>query len=225
MTTSSRVGRTRSASACRSSATRSRARPASTSTRRSPTATSSARAISRSRSSRRPGTAATTSRCWWTARDCLTADCLFKGTVGGTVGGGPTGYADQIHSIMERLMSLPPETRDPSRPPRALDDRRRVGVEPVHPRLARPRPRRAPSRAACAARMRPSSSGAPTTTARTRRGCATRTAATRSSAARRSSVSEGAALSERPARLDPGPLSVTLSHPTALRQADAAPPR
>jgi hydroxyacylglutathione hydrolase len=43
--------------------------------------------------------------------DCLTADCLFKGTVGGTAGGGPTGYADQVHSIMERLMSLPPETR------------------------------------------------------------------------------------------------------------------
>jgi hydroxyacylglutathione hydrolase len=43
--------------------------------------------------------------------DCLTADCLFKGTVGGTVGGGPTGYADQVHSIMGRLMTLPPEAR------------------------------------------------------------------------------------------------------------------
>ncbi len=43
--------------------------------------------------------------------DCITADCLFKGTVGGTMGGGPTGYADQRHSIMERLMTLPPETR------------------------------------------------------------------------------------------------------------------
>ena len=43
--------------------------------------------------------------------DCFTADCLFKGTVGGTGGGGPTGYADQVHSIMERLMTLPPETR------------------------------------------------------------------------------------------------------------------
>ena len=42
--------------------------------------------------------------------DCLTADCLFKGTVGGTVGGGPTGYADQIHSIMDVLMNLPSET-------------------------------------------------------------------------------------------------------------------
>jgi len=43
--------------------------------------------------------------------DCFTADCLFKGTVGGTAGGGPTGYADQIDSIMNRLMTLPPETR------------------------------------------------------------------------------------------------------------------
>jgi hydroxyacylglutathione hydrolase len=43
--------------------------------------------------------------------DCLTADCLFKGTVGGTAGGGETGYADQVNSIMERLMTLPPETR------------------------------------------------------------------------------------------------------------------
>jgi glyoxylase-like metal-dependent hydrolase (beta-lactamase superfamily II) len=43
--------------------------------------------------------------------DCFTADCLFKGTIGGTGGGGPTGYADQRHSIMERLMTLPAETR------------------------------------------------------------------------------------------------------------------
>jgi glyoxylase-like metal-dependent hydrolase (beta-lactamase superfamily II) len=44
-------------------------------------------------------------------RECLTADCLFKGTVGGTVGGGPGGYADQVRSIMEVLMALAPETR------------------------------------------------------------------------------------------------------------------
>jgi glyoxylase-like metal-dependent hydrolase (beta-lactamase superfamily II) len=43
--------------------------------------------------------------------DCLTADCLFRGTVGGTAGGGPSGYDDQVRSIMERLMKLPPETR------------------------------------------------------------------------------------------------------------------
>ena len=43
--------------------------------------------------------------------DVLTADCLFKGTIGGTGGGGPTGYADQRHSLMDVLMALPPETR------------------------------------------------------------------------------------------------------------------
>ncbi len=43
--------------------------------------------------------------------DVLTADCLFKGTVGGTGGGGPTGYEDHRRSIMDRLMALPPETR------------------------------------------------------------------------------------------------------------------
>src|SRR4051794_23311501 len=43
--------------------------------------------------------------------DCLTADCLFKGTVGGTMGGGPSGYADQVHSIMDVLMGLPHTTR------------------------------------------------------------------------------------------------------------------
>lgn len=43
--------------------------------------------------------------------DCLTADCLFKGTVGGTIAGGPTGFDDQVRSIMERLLALPQETR------------------------------------------------------------------------------------------------------------------
>ena len=38
--------------------------------------------------------------------DCFTADVLFKGTVGGTAGGGPTGFADIKHSIMQRLMTL-----------------------------------------------------------------------------------------------------------------------
>ncbi len=42
---------------------------------------------------------------------CLTADCLFKGTVGGTVGGGANGFNDQMHSIMQRVLVLPPETR------------------------------------------------------------------------------------------------------------------
>jgi hydroxyacylglutathione hydrolase len=43
--------------------------------------------------------------------DCLTADCLFKGTVGGTAGGGPTGFTDQRHSIMQRLLALSRDTR------------------------------------------------------------------------------------------------------------------
>jgi hydroxyacylglutathione hydrolase len=43
--------------------------------------------------------------------DCFTADCLFKGTVGGTMGGGPNGYANQFDSIMNKLMKLPPQTR------------------------------------------------------------------------------------------------------------------
>ncbi len=42
--------------------------------------------------------------------DCLTADCLFKGTVGGCT---DRGRVYEIHrsSIMDSLMGLPPETR------------------------------------------------------------------------------------------------------------------
>ena len=43
--------------------------------------------------------------------DCLTADVLFKGTVGGTRAPGATGFDDLKASVMERLMKLPPETR------------------------------------------------------------------------------------------------------------------
>jgi hydroxyacylglutathione hydrolase len=43
--------------------------------------------------------------------DCLTADVIFRGTVGGTMAPGATGFADLKHSIMEKLMTLPPETR------------------------------------------------------------------------------------------------------------------
>lgn len=43
--------------------------------------------------------------------DCLTADALFKGTVGGTGAPGATGFTDQRSSVMDRLMELPPETR------------------------------------------------------------------------------------------------------------------
>jgi hydroxyacylglutathione hydrolase len=43
--------------------------------------------------------------------DCITADCLFRGTVGGTRAPNATGFEDLRESIMDRLMKLPPETR------------------------------------------------------------------------------------------------------------------
>ena len=43
--------------------------------------------------------------------DCLTADVIFKGTVGGTRAPGATGFADLKRSIMDKLMKLAPETR------------------------------------------------------------------------------------------------------------------
>lgn len=42
--------------------------------------------------------------------DCLTADVLFKGTVGGTRAPGATGFDDLKASVM-RLLDLPPATR------------------------------------------------------------------------------------------------------------------
>ncbi len=43
--------------------------------------------------------------------DCLTADVLFAGTVGGTRAPGATGFSDLKASVMEKLMKLPPQTR------------------------------------------------------------------------------------------------------------------
>ena len=43
--------------------------------------------------------------------DCATADLIFKGTVGGTIAPGATGFADLRASIMDRVLRLPPETR------------------------------------------------------------------------------------------------------------------
>ena len=43
--------------------------------------------------------------------DVLTADVLFKGTVGGTRAPGATGFADLKASVMDKLMKLPPEMR------------------------------------------------------------------------------------------------------------------
>jgi glyoxylase-like metal-dependent hydrolase (beta-lactamase superfamily II) len=42
--------------------------------------------------------------------DLFTADVLFKGTVGGTMAPGASGFADLRSSVM-RLMELPPQTR------------------------------------------------------------------------------------------------------------------
>jgi glyoxylase-like metal-dependent hydrolase (beta-lactamase superfamily II) len=43
--------------------------------------------------------------------DCITGDVLFRGTVGGTMAPGATGFADLRSSVMDRLLKLPPETR------------------------------------------------------------------------------------------------------------------
>jgi glyoxylase-like metal-dependent hydrolase (beta-lactamase superfamily II) len=43
--------------------------------------------------------------------DVLTADVLFKGTVGGTRAPGATGFEDLKSSVMDKLMKLQPETR------------------------------------------------------------------------------------------------------------------
>ncbi len=43
--------------------------------------------------------------------DLLSGDLLFKGTVAGTMAPGATGYRDLQHSIMEKIMVLPGETR------------------------------------------------------------------------------------------------------------------
>ena len=120
--------------------------------------------------------------------DCFTGDCLFKGTVGGTGNGGPDGYANQVDSIMTTLMSLPHETRihpGHTLPSTIGDEWERNpfiriwrGVDPGG-RRAVPRAGRGGDARSCSA---------PTTTARTRRGCGIPTAATRSSAAARSSA-------------------------------------
>ncbi len=43
--------------------------------------------------------------------DVITADVLFRGTVGGTRAPGATGFADLKSSIMDKLMALPDQTR------------------------------------------------------------------------------------------------------------------
>ena len=57
----------------------------------------------------------------------LSADLLFQGTVGGTVNGGPDGFAQLKRSITERLADLPDETdvRPGHREPTVLGTERR----------------------------------------------------------------------------------------------------
>ena len=43
--------------------------------------------------------------------DCVTADLIFKGTVGGTKAPGATGFEDLQSSIMDRVLKLDPSTR------------------------------------------------------------------------------------------------------------------
>ncbi|MBC7462201.1 MAG: MBL fold metallo-hydrolase [Thermoleophilia bacterium] len=40
----------------------------------------------------------------------FTGDVLFKGSIGGTVNGGPNGFAELKASLLEQLLTLPPET-------------------------------------------------------------------------------------------------------------------
>ena len=58
-----------------------------------------------------PGHCADHSALKFNDTDVLTADVLFKGTVGGTRAPGATGFEDLKGSIMDKLMKLSPETR------------------------------------------------------------------------------------------------------------------
>ena len=71
--------------------------------------------------------------------DCFTADVLFKGTIGGTAGGGPTGFEDIRHSMVGAADRARPATRVHPGHTLPTHDRRGVGAKPVHPSLARSR--------------------------------------------------------------------------------------
>ena len=174
--------------ACRCSATSLHATPASTGRDRSRTETTIRSGELEIRVLATPGHCSDHLALLVDGTDCLTADCLFKGTVGGTAGGGPSGYADQIHSIMDVLMSAAAGDANPPGPPRSRPRSARSGSRTRSSGCGAGSTPRDPSLARCGGRQRRSSSGAPTTTARTRRGCAIPTAATRSSADRKSSA-------------------------------------
>ena len=96
-----------------------------------------------------PGHAPTTSRFLVDGSDVFTADVLFKGTLGGTTGGGPNGFADMRRSI-DRLMELDQAAR--VHPGHTLPTT--IGDEWEHNpfiRIWRGLDRRATSPAACAA--------------------------------------------------------------------------
>ena len=77
----------------------------------------------------------------------FTGDTLFKNSVGGVRAPGSTSYADLKHSVMDVLLTLPPETDDPPRPHRPDDGRRRAREQPLRADLARRSTTRARSRA------------------------------------------------------------------------------
>ena len=77
-----------------------------------------------------PATPPACCRCCVDGTDVFTGDTLFKGSVGGVRAPGHTTYADLKNSIMDTLMKLPPQTRDPSGPHRPDDRRPRVEHNP-----------------------------------------------------------------------------------------------
>ena len=118
--------------------------------------------------------------------DVFTGDTLFKGSVGGVRAPGSTSYDDLKHSIMEVLLTLPPETtiRPGHTEPTTVGDELESngfvriwrGEDEEDGRECRRRWARRP-RSCCSAT---------TTTAGTRRGCAGPTAGTTSCPVRRS---------------------------------------
>ena len=71
--------------------------------------------------------------------DCFTADCLFKGTVGGTAGGGANRVRGSVSLDHAAPDDLPAETRIHPGHTLPVDHRCGVGGKPVHPHLARSR--------------------------------------------------------------------------------------
>ena len=94
----------------------------------------------RSRSSRctRPATPPGCCRCWSRATSSRATRCSRTPSAA-SARPAHTTYADLKSSIMDTLLTLPPET-DPPRPHRPDDGRRRARAQRVRPHLARARP-------------------------------------------------------------------------------------